>query len=136
MRIYLLIFFQDKESIKQIKRFVIGSCPDSKKNKFRELLENPKLGLLLNERLINIPNTLAPELHETIYEEVEWMKEDKQPFNFDTYLYLTSYSHKVTHPGFVVIFLISLGCWRTRGRPDTENQEAKGRRDQQAVLEG
>jgi len=52
------------------------------------------VGLLLNERLINVPNVLAPTLQETIFEEIGWAVEDGHPFNFDHFIYITSYRHE------------------------------------------
>jgi len=40
--------------------------------------------------MINIPSQLAPALHKTLFEEINWAVEDGEPFLFDYYLLLAS----------------------------------------------
>jgi len=88
-----LNYHKDKLSVKQIKDFIVAKAPPAEKQKWQQTLSMETVGLLLNERLINVPSALAPSLHETIYEEIQWALEDGHPFNFDTFVYVTSYSH-------------------------------------------
>jgi len=89
-----LNFHKEKLCVKQIKDFIITKAPGPEKPKWQQILALTTVGLIINERLINVPAALAPTLHETIYEEIQWALEDGHPFNFDTFIYITSYGHE------------------------------------------
>jgi len=42
------------------------------------ILNSEKVGLILNERLINVPPELSPHLHERLHQEIEWAIEDDE----------------------------------------------------------
>jgi len=86
-------YHKEKLCIKQIKDFILSKAPAHEKQKWQLALSLETVGLLLNERLINVPSALAPNLHETIYEEIDWALEDGHPFNFDSFIYITSWIH-------------------------------------------
>jgi len=76
------------QCIQQIKQYIL-----SKKDTFAEILndETQSLGLIISERMINVPPQLAPHLYRTLFEEIQ-----KQPlFSFQNYLLLTSYYQEV-----------------------------------------
>lgn len=85
---------EDKECMQQIRKFITSSAPAQQKNQWDNLLSKASVGILFNERLLNVPHALAPELHVTIYEEIEWAVEDGKPFSFTDLIYLTSYGHE------------------------------------------
>ena len=52
-----------------------------------DLLESGKhVGLVLSERLINVPSEIAPPLYSMMIDEVEAAVEDKEPYEFTHYL--------------------------------------------------
>jgi len=71
----------------------MSSIPKEEKQKWEEVLSGDSLGLLVTERLINVPHALAPQLHETTFEEAKTATNEGLPFHFDMYLYITNYGH-------------------------------------------
>jgi protein BCP1 len=45
-----------------------------------------EVGLILSERLINMPAKLVPPMYTMLLEEVEWAVQDKEPYTFTHYL--------------------------------------------------
>ncbi|GIJ99785.1 mss4p nuclear export [Aspergillus viridinutans] len=46
----------------------------------------PPIGLILTERLINMPAEVVPPMYSMLLEEIAWAIEDKEPYNFSHYL--------------------------------------------------
>ncbi|CAK42163.1 protein bcp1 [Aspergillus awamori] len=46
----------------------------------------PPIGLILTERLINMPAEVVPPMYTMLQEEIEWAIKDKEPYNFSHYL--------------------------------------------------
>ncbi|KAL2000875.1 hypothetical protein VTN02DRAFT_2537 [Thermoascus thermophilus] len=46
----------------------------------------PAIGLILTERLINIPTEVVPPMYTMLLEEIAWALEDKEPYDFTHYL--------------------------------------------------
>jgi len=64
---------------------------------FKRILETKNVGLLVNERLINMPPTIVPALHEQIPDDLEFTKEqedieDPKEFNYDYLLTITKFT--------------------------------------------
>jgi len=89
---------KEKESVKQIKNHLLSKVKDVVKKKQLEKLfedESESLGLIINERMVNVPPELATPMHKALYEEIQWAHEDeddpkKSPWSFSNYLLVTS----------------------------------------------
>lgn len=46
----------------------------------------PPIGLVLTERLINMPSEVVPPMYTMLQEEIAWALEEKEPYNFSHYL--------------------------------------------------
>ncbi|KAK1139718.1 Mss4p nuclear export [Aspergillus melleus] len=46
----------------------------------------PPIGLILTERLINMPSEVVPPMYTMLQEEIAWALEEKEPYNFSHYL--------------------------------------------------
>ncbi|RAK99522.1 protein-transporting protein BCP1 [Aspergillus ibericus CBS 121593] len=46
----------------------------------------PPIGLILTERLINMPAEVVPPMYTMLQEEIAWAIQDKEPYNFSHYL--------------------------------------------------
>lgn len=84
---------KDKESIKEIVKYLNERCakkPVSLK-KLNALLEDKDkpVGLLLNERLINMPPQVVPPMFKMLLEEIQWAIEDKEPYQFEYYMVIS-----------------------------------------------
>jgi protein BCP1 len=49
----------------------------------------PPIGLILTERLINIPAEVVPPMYTMLLEEISWAVDDKEPYTFSHYLVLS-----------------------------------------------
>lgn len=49
----------------------------------------PQIGLILTERLINVPSEVVPPMYTMLREEIEWALEEKEPYQFTHYLILS-----------------------------------------------
>ncbi|CDM30601.1 hypothetical protein DTO013E5_2459 [Penicillium roqueforti] len=49
----------------------------------------PPIGLILTERLINMPSEIVPPMYNMLQEEIAWAVEDKEPYTFSHYLVLS-----------------------------------------------
>jgi len=45
-----------------------------------------RVGLVLTERLINIPSEVVPPMYQMLLEEISWALEEKEPYNFTHFL--------------------------------------------------
>lgn len=60
--------------------------------KLSELLAQdpvPSIGLVLTERLINVPAETVPPMYTMLTEEIQWAVEEKEPYQFEYYLVLS-----------------------------------------------
>jgi protein BCP1 len=61
-----------------------------------ELLVSGKhVGLVLSERLINMPSEISPPMYNLLIDEIEAAVEDKEPYKFSHYLILSKVYHEV-----------------------------------------
>ncbi|KAJ5101883.1 hypothetical protein NUU61_004105 [Penicillium alfredii] len=49
----------------------------------------PPIGLILTERLINMPSEVIPPMYNMLLEEISWAIEDKEPYTFSHYLIMS-----------------------------------------------
>ncbi|KLJ07463.1 hypothetical protein EMPG_17057 [Blastomyces silverae] len=49
----------------------------------------PAIGLILTERLINVPAEVVPPMYTMLLEEIAWALEENEPYNFTHYLILS-----------------------------------------------
>lgn len=57
--------------------------------KLLSLPDLPPIGLVLTERLINVPSEVTPPMYSMLLEEIQWALEEKEPYNFSHYLILS-----------------------------------------------
>lgn len=61
-------------------------------SKLEELVEqstSARIGLILTERLVNIPSEVVPPMYKMLLEEISWAIEEKEPYSFTHYLILS-----------------------------------------------
>ena len=51
--------------------------------------DGARVGLILTERLVNIPSEVVPPMYKMLLEEITWAIEEKEPYNFTHYLILS-----------------------------------------------
>ena len=58
--------------MKEVLEVLKKECPKEKKDEFSQICDAKTTGFLLNERMINFPQQLIPNLLTTIKEDIEW----------------------------------------------------------------
>ena len=61
-------------------------------SKLDDLVEDctsSRVGLVLTERLVNIPSEVVPPMYQMLLEEISWANEEKEPYDFTHYLILS-----------------------------------------------
>ncbi|GAA5985555.1 hypothetical protein JCM11641_007992 [Rhodosporidiobolus odoratus] len=81
--------------------YLLSKLPPSSEfhSALSSLLENPAdssspqsrkhVGLVLSERLVNMPVQVVPPMYKMLGEELEWAREDGEPYHFDSLLFLS-----------------------------------------------
>jgi len=59
-------------------------------------LGHTAVGLILTERLINIPSEVVPPMYRMLLEEITWAIEEKEPYDFSHYLILSKTYEEVS----------------------------------------
>ncbi|GAA5956347.1 hypothetical protein JCM3765_005635 [Sporobolomyces pararoseus] len=95
---------KDKPCISQLIKYLLSKIPSSSTfhSTLSTLLSNPAaspsdstaskpkhLGVVLNERLVNMPVQVVPPMFRMLQEELGWAIEDKEPYHFSHYLFLS-----------------------------------------------
>ncbi|PVU99747.1 hypothetical protein BB560_005460 [Smittium megazygosporum] len=86
--------YKEKQCIKQIVNYLVGKS-ESNKNAHLKLVDLvvdqnngklPEVGLLLHERLPNMPPQIVPPMMKMLFEEIQWAIEDKERYEFEWYI--------------------------------------------------
>ncbi|KAI9796845.1 MAG: Mss4p nuclear export [Candelina submexicana] len=81
---------RDKPVVKQLSNYLMQQCTKSPAlAQLSDLLapsSESQVGLILTERLINIPPEVVPPMYNLLFEEIAWALEDKEPYTFSHYL--------------------------------------------------
>lgn len=84
---------RDKACIASLVQYLKGRANSSPAlAKLAELLARPpipEIGLVLTERLINVPAEVVPPMYKMLLEEIQWALEEKEPYQFSHYLILS-----------------------------------------------
>ncbi|KAJ2890564.1 Mss4p nuclear export, partial [Coemansia aciculifera] len=81
----------DKEPIQQIKAYLLKKAEKKggSATKLAEILNGPgHVGLLLNERVVNMPPQVTAPMLKMLVEEMTWAVEDGEPYDFEYYVLL------------------------------------------------
>ncbi|KAL1994946.1 hypothetical protein VTN49DRAFT_1133 [Thermomyces lanuginosus] len=86
---------KDKPAMKQVIQYLQKvSSSRSSLSPLSDLLSRPNydippIGLILTERLINVPPAVVPPMYTMLQEEIQWALEDKEPYEFTHYLIIS-----------------------------------------------
>jgi protein BCP1 len=81
-----------KEIIKNLAAYLLGkSNSNPELSSLGSILSAPntQVGLILAERLINVPSEISPPMYTMLIDEVEAAVEDMEPYNFSHYLIIS-----------------------------------------------
>ncbi|CAG8576048.1 24685_t:CDS:2 [Dentiscutata erythropus] len=84
----------EKKCIQDLIKYLLDKTkPDQTLNeKLDTLLKKDStnhVGLMLSERLINMPVQIVPPMYKMLQEEIQWAVDDNEPYNFEWYLVLS-----------------------------------------------
>ncbi|POM75032.1 BCCIP family protein, partial [Phytophthora palmivora] len=88
--------FANETSIQQVLQYVTKKCPSADLPKLQQILNSKNVGLVLNERMVNLPYQLVPALHSALHEDIEWAIENEETeelrnsFKMDYFLILAT----------------------------------------------
>mmetsp|Transcript_9680 Transcript_9680/g.35215 ORF Transcript_9680/g.35215 Transcript_9680/m.35215 type:complete len:301 (-) Transcript_9680:97-999(-) len=68
---------KDAAPIKEICAHLKNKCPKDLQDKLASALSENGVGLIINERVINVPQETASPLVEGLFDEIEWAQEDE-----------------------------------------------------------
>lgn len=84
---------KDKPFVTTLVNYLRGKAAAVESLKsIEQLLDKPDeatVGLILTDRLINVPSEVVPPMYTMLLEEVQWALEAKEPFQFSHYLILS-----------------------------------------------
>jgi protein BCP1 len=75
--------------IDYLRQKTASSSPHSPVAELLSLSDVPPIGLILTERLINVPSEITPPMYMMLLEEIQWALEEKEPYTFSHYLILS-----------------------------------------------
>ncbi|KAH0608992.1 uncharacterized protein H6S33_001220 [Morchella sextelata] len=79
----------DKPVIQQLRDYLISRAPADLKTQLQTLLSPAAAthtGLILTERLINVPTEIVPPMYKMLLEEITWAVDDGEPYRFSHFL--------------------------------------------------
>lgn len=82
---------QENPAVKTLVEYLLAKSASSpvlqaKLQLFTSSSPPGSLGLILTERLVNMPTELVPPMYKMISEEIEWAVQDGEPYDFGAYL--------------------------------------------------
>lgn len=88
-----LISYQNKPAITGLLDYICSRSLASEKTKIVPSLVrgegNARVGLVLTDRLINIPAEVTPPMYKMLLEEITWAQDEGEPYHFTHYLILS-----------------------------------------------
>ena len=82
---------KDKLEIQKLQQYIAERA--SRNPSLSPVLETLKgkdtVGLILTERLVNVPVEVAPPMYKMLLEEMTWAKDEKEPYDFTQYLIIS-----------------------------------------------
>ena len=89
---------KDEKCVKDIKKFLLGKVPGKSKKDFEKVLNDAATGLLINERIINVPQDAGEPLIDGVFDEIRWATKDetteeaRKSYEFKHYIFCLLYT--------------------------------------------
>lgn len=88
----------------ELKEYLLKVCPDKDiKNDLKQLLEEQasSVGLIVSQRIVNLPPQLLPPLYDALFDEISWAIEDEVRYNNICTFFFSS-----IHENILKIFIV------------------------------
>lgn len=69
---------KDEQCVKDIKKFILGKAQGKDKKELERILNDESTGLIVNERIINVPQQTGGPLIEGVFDEIQWATKDEE----------------------------------------------------------
>lgn len=69
----------DVPAVRAVVDYMLARCPRKQRGDFEKVLQAPSTGLLLNERMLNMPPEMAPSLHQCLCDDLAWASKEAEP---------------------------------------------------------
>ncbi|KAL9232039.1 hypothetical protein vseg_007187 [Gypsophila vaccaria] len=98
--------YKNHQCIAEIKDYLLKVCPeDGPTGKLKALLEDQAedVGLVVSQRVTNLPPQLLPHLYDALFDEISWATEDeptedlRKSFRFKHFVLVTKLYKKIAH---------------------------------------
>lgn len=93
---------REKAVIKQLTEYLlrVSKAQEKLHTQLKSLLsaesgDKAQVGLILTERVINMPHQTVPPMYNMLREEIQWALDDKEPYNFTHYLVISKAYNEV-----------------------------------------
>ena len=85
------MLLKEKPAIRALVPYVNGRAMKSNDHTMISVLNSDAaiVGLILTERLINVPSEVAPPMYKMLLEEIQWAVDEKEPYAFTHFLILS-----------------------------------------------
>ncbi|KAJ5802825.1 uncharacterized protein N7503_005275 [Penicillium pulvis] len=84
---------KDKPAVQELIKYITSKAAGNPSlAAINELVSQepiPPIGLILTERVINMPSQVIPPMYNMLLEEIAWAIQDKEPYNFSHYLIIS-----------------------------------------------
>ncbi|KAJ6006006.1 hypothetical protein N7451_003950 [Penicillium sp. IBT 35674x] len=84
---------KDKPAVQELIKYITSKAAGNPSlAALNELVSQepiPPIGLILTERVINMPSQVIPPMYNMLLEEIAWAIQDKEPYNFSHYLIIS-----------------------------------------------
>ena len=76
---------KDAPFVRACREFVVSNCPEGDRADVERYLDSStfNVGWMMNERIVNIPQQLAPPLHAMLLDDVKWARENPEECGHD-----------------------------------------------------
>lgn len=87
---------REKQIVKDLTQYLLEKAKTNEAlAPLSGLLSSSQVGLVLAERMINVPSEISPPMYTMLIDEIEAAVEDKEPYEFTHYLILSKTYHEI-----------------------------------------
>lgn len=128
-----LAYHKGEKCVKDIKKYLLGKVPAKEKKAFEKILNDDATGLLINERIINVPQDAGQPLIEGVFDEIGWAAKDektaelRKSYEFENYILVSTLFEEDTED------VEQVGKKRKKGQP--KKQRIFPRLEEEILLE-
>lgn len=90
---------QDKPVIRELQAYLARKCASvpsmARLSQLMSASPTAETGLILTERLVNVPPEVVPPMYTMLLEEMQWARDEKEPYEFSNYVVISKVYREV-----------------------------------------